>query len=633
MSIEGVPIPIPPSTTTPRKALHITLSRDTSTTDNPPDPWAVLRAAVDADADDSVSTPIWNGLCLKEGGSDVPPTIEEMLSLGSQTFLVGTRASSSQINRRGKFPSSKPQDAGPLYRPFSTISSRDSPDPLIRRRSQSYGDLATKNATQVDGARQSSPNGDGFSTPKGNGSSSRLDKQASTGMLRVETDLFAWEDFAKTGFGDSPVTAGLTLSPSIALSLFNPVSPAVESLPNGTDGAAHEKPEATTFVPEERSKYALVAEEVVSMDDIFISFVEDGQLDPAATSTWAPFALVRLAKPKAIPSDSDKVFDCLLVTVRDQMSPSATEEKPAVPAPIVPTNAVASTSRSSTFGLGGITKPFQRPSPSGQSDHKRKNFFGQTLSKPAQRVDVLDRLSEDGGRTSPISAASLTSAGHPSIPDGDSIASSLAITHSNGIRRGTLARPSISNDSLPSDWRYKLEGSAHIVFEYRGTLSAYTGHVLRVSKISNPEGRDAVESEWREVLVPRLIPSKLLAAMTEVVLAETWTSKLMAESESARPRSRKMEARSSGSWAPATKAYLMEDFTYSHSTESTVLSIEIKVFYPKQRERNTYASFSRSGASSLRQNTCKLPSRFRLRHGIAVSACINTFEALCLTRA
>ena len=131
-----------------------------------------------------------------------------------------------------------------------------------------------------------------------------------------------------------------------------------------------------------------------------------------------------------------------------------------------------------------------------------------------------------------------------------------------------------------SDWVYKAEGKAHIVFGYRGKVSAFTCRVLRIRKSGAVAVCEQTQVMWKNVLLPQIIPERLLVEGSPVDLRLDWLQNLLRQAESARPEWRLAEASEQGD--ASTMACLLQDLTCATgcSPGQVVLSVEIKVFRP-----------------------------------------------------
>ena len=146
---------------------------------------------------------------------------------------------------------------------------------------------------------------------------------------------------------------------------------------------------------------------------------------------------------------------------------------------------------------------------------------------------------------------------------------------SETVESGFQSREIASTET--SDWVYKAEGKAHIVFGYRGLVSAFIGRVLRIRKSEALAAYEETQVTWREVLLPQIVPKGLLVEGIQVTLRLDWLRNLLRQAESARPGWRLAEASEQG--VVSTRAYLLEDLTCAAglSPDQTVVSVEIKV--------------------------------------------------------
>ena len=444
------------------------MSRESSPSGSSTNPARIIHLAVGAGAATGVSLPIWDSIRRHPEASDAI-TFDEILSQQSRAFLETIRARDSKINDI----SSKPfayipadQQNGPMYeyRPFSTIPLRDSPKQHTSRKSQSFDDLTILTTPKPNIKLSGSPM-EKMGGMSDGGGSSRIDKQVSNGIMRDMSD--PWEDFRKIGFGESPVSA-LSLS---HIMISAPSTP-VETTGSGTfvspAGAVHARHESQAAPPEMPSTPCIGREDVIEMDPLFVSFVEDGQLDATATTDWPSFTLLRLKQLNPSIESTDKPIDSLLVTVDERQRPARqTIPDKQVIIPSRPSlGAISSASRSKSFSLRDITGSFRRSGSFGLKGGLRKSFFG---ASGRSSGEALAPLSETGGvleyqpALSPVSSPStITEMGvlvnPPSMEPAldvnqNSTVSDSVITEMGG----TIKPPSTS----PSIFLAKVDESTH----------------------------------------------------------------------------------------------------------------------------------------------------------------------------
>lgn len=376
-----------------------------------------------------------------------------------------------------------------------------------------------------------------------------------------------WADFEKAGFADSPTSLAkldLSLSPS---SVPLPLSPSSPHSPNSTVPLAS---------PSSRPGSIAKSEEVIEIDDTFISFVQDAQSDPS-TISWAPFALVRLARP--IEHDS-KPVELLLVSVTRPAPPPEILTRPSLRA--ASPSQTSTTSRRNPFGLRDLAGNIKRsPSLNGVGQSFRRAFSG-TSRNLSQRSE-LEPLSEQAVLdldAQPVDERAIARLGRSSDR------SKKALTPSGSLATETRTeaneRPGSNFDSVVDDWAYVAEGGAHWVFAYRGCEESYINHVLRIPKPSDHDKERTAHQDakriWRDELLPRLVPGDLPPSTREVTLDQAWVDDLITASASSRPNSRVDSDKGAQGAGGVVRAALMEDLRSSENSDGQlVLTIEIKV--------------------------------------------------------
>ncbi|ORY25926.1 inositol-pentakisphosphate 2-kinase, partial [Naematelia encephala] len=135
----------------------------------------------------------------------------------------------------------------------------------------------------------------------------------------------------------------------------------------------------------------------------------------------------------------------------------------------------------------------------------------------------------------------------------------------------------VSEDTVSGDWHYKAEGGAHLIFGYTGSSPAYRGKVLRIRKVSaaGDDAQMAVADEWRDRLLPKLVPSHLLVPAHAVTLSFTFVHELMLSASGVRPAWRKKDQSTA---EEDVRAWLLEDLSAvdQGGNNRRTLSIEIK---------------------------------------------------------
>ncbi|WVQ83029.1 hypothetical protein IAT38_005167 [Cryptococcus sp. DSM 104549] len=601
-------LPLPPPTSFTRRTLHVKVGCTVPTAQAVHDPEEILKTALASKAADGAVLPLWSSL-----RGEPQKGLSGLLSEESNDFLRAVAQASALTPPSTPLTTpSTPTDDGPLYRPFSQVHSR--------KRSQSHtgtppspsNDAKSDPTTPVAEPKPASPS----PSPR---------KQASMSSLRP-VDTQVWDDFSKTGFSTSsnPVgDLGLAFSPISPTGSNGPASPTDSAgvtggLSRGPSVARRPLPrKKTTFLdtakPSEAPAlaYSLVEEAVIDVDDVFMAFVEDGQLDVVSAS-WPPFALVRLAEPIKVVTD-EKPVEWLLVTIvhRPPVAPraeDASEPPEFITRPTSPGGASTTSRMSTTRNLRDFANSFRRSSSSGSVGRPsmgmgmRKSFFGsssRSLSKQAELAPLSENELSPSARRSgelrhPPSAQSLATdytVGEMGemikIPSPGELQQAQekrevpAETH-----QLKMAGPaSVSGDTAPGDWAYIAEGGAHVVFAYRGKSSSYAGKVIRIRKTepakAGPLPSDHhhdIQREWRHELLSKLLPAELLVASKEITLEEKWFMELLGQADAVRPEKRKVDGKTLvESTSGEGKGLLMEDTTVTERDEGhETLAVEIK---------------------------------------------------------
>ncbi|OCF57109.1 hypothetical protein L486_05968 [Kwoniella mangroviensis CBS 10435] len=608
--------PSPPPSSFPRQTLHVTLTSSLPVTGLFDTPEDILSSSLSAKLDENATAPLWSAL---KAVKDLD--LSKILSTDSMKFLEKV---------------TEPTDIPPTPNPAQMRSpilvnvtpSGQQPTSnggTFRGRYHSHsGDLSSP-ATIVSSSTTSPNLSTLLNVGKDDESPKSVKKQASLGVL-PKSGGSAWDDFQKSGFGDSSKNAGkldLAFSPG---SISKPVVPAASTIQLGaniTEESVAKK--RATFSDSKGSKavYGIAIEEVVEIDDTFIAFVEDAQLDRPSTASWPPFSLVRL-NPLVQPLQCEKVIEWLLITVVHhpphipvpQHKPQSTPEL-GLNRPTSPSSSKAGTPR----GLKGITESFKRSSSFQSGMNLRRSFFGTSgfsLSLSRHASDELDTLPESESDNAcqlraPLSAASLTPTEYtitemgemikipspnekveeaivdpsastgagPSVVAEKEIDTDVATIKGKPMVTGLTTGPSV--DTLVSQWKYAGEGAEHIVFSHRGTLSEYNGKVLRLRKSqflgnspTDPEYRQTL-NEWTFNLLPQLVPLELLIKTHEVNLAEGWVKDLFTQADATRPEERKLLGDLKSLVVGEAKGVIMEDTTTNEKKDGIVsLAFEIK---------------------------------------------------------
>lgn len=539
-------LPSAPSASFKHQVLHISL---TSASPLPPrdslSPQALKELAIGSRESHSSSLPLWHLVPSQLALSDASGVVKEASEVVPDAQIVSTPPVSSSDTQ----PTTEP-----MYRPFSTIEPEDSQPSHVRRRSQSYSgaqSLLLGPPLQAEASPAASTS-----------TTNRLVKQSSTSMLRPSSNQpESWENFMETGFADSSESK-LELSPQVPT---NSPRPLIRGVSFGSENkAVTTDAKSVHSVLDRSSNFSVASEEVIDIDDLFTTFVQDNLADPLVTTTWPAFALIQLADP--IKSD-DKEIAWVLIDVQHRPPP------PEVIIPVV--QRAASPTEPTTAKTLNM---FRRSSSFGIGNTSRLSLFGRSRSGPRTSASTtnLPMLSEDTSGlktndTPPLSAApteyTITEMGEMvKVP-----ASTASIEPSTDI---------LSDSSLPNDWEYRAEGRAHLIFKYIGPSPIYRHRVLRVRKPNVPaDDADQVGAHWRDTLLPRLVPAEFLLTAQPVNLKLGWTEKLFEAADAKRPEARRKET---GSLVDALSgkvwAALMDDTTAVPADGADkILTIEVKV--------------------------------------------------------
>ncbi|WRT67916.1 uncharacterized protein IL334_004890 [Kwoniella shivajii] len=600
--------PSPPPSSFPRHTLHLSLTSSTPLSEILSKPGEILQASLSAKMAQDASLPLWSSISTEK------VDLSDLVAEDSLKFLKTITRDTDLPSNNPKIIENKtpsPPVHEPLYRPFSTISAGSTS--RIRHHSHSGG---IPSPTDHITSSPTLPNFLSYEPMKQEGDSPKsVKKQASLGVL-PQGGGSAWDDFQKTGFGDSPKTfseLALAFSPKSTAST-SPKTPDVRSEVNGTRPVMKKR---TTFndskVP--TPVYSITEEEVIEIDDLFMAFAEDAQLDPTSVALWPPFSLVRLASPLSS-FESNKKIEWLLVTVTHKAapppefrySPEFDHTRPTSP---------SSSKPGTPRGFRGITESFKRSTSFQSGMALRKSFFGNssfTLSRHTS--DELSPLPESETSNAhalkaPLSAQSLTPTEYtitemgemikiPSASDkvplipldptpeiseatiDDPARDPVVITMKTPHRETTISSGP-SADSLYEDWQYFSEGAEHIVFSYRGSSPKYVGQVLRLRKSqftvdasSDPEYKQTRE-DWSSKLLPKLLPENLLLHTEHVNIAQKWLENLLEAAEELRPVKRRAVGALTGLVNGDGHGMLVEDTTINEKGDGLVnLAFEIK---------------------------------------------------------
>lgn len=572
-------LPLPPASTFPRKVLHVALGTDSSVPRGS-DPERVANEALVAKVDDEVAAPEWEEVSKPDGKA---VTLDDILAEGSRAFIE-------------EFLKTKNIDI--LSPPTSP---RLSPEPFdeygSRRRSQSHGDIP----------RLGSPSPSSPASP--------------TKLSPGNAGPTGWSDFEKMGFSDTSDNVK-----GISLSLVQPTASSSTPRP---------KPKrAVTTTTEPKITYLIAAEEIIELDDAFIQFVEDGQLDLSASSTWPRFALLQLKKPTSS-STAEEPVNWVLVTVQKRIPRvTAPDDDPfdintaALDRSVSPGRESSVSRLSSTFGLKDFATNW-RSSGMFHSKSSRKSFLGSTRSSrggdSVRGHESIRSSSNYDGSTNNVSTLPVVNEGHKnklstsseapteytitemgemvkvpmprssSIPSvgkaGVAAAAGVAAVAGAGAAGGAKRLTQVLEDEEPSkltqtptsDWVYLGEGGAHVVFRYQGEEPELQGRAIRLKKVGAATGPGEV---WSHTLLPQVVDPNLMISVTSSRVNEEWTRSVVTPNEMVRDSERRADGTLADLVDYALPAQIMEDLTAPVKGEK-VLALEIKPkwgFLPSEKD-------------------------------------------------
>jgi len=352
-------LPLPPPSSFPRHTLHIELETETKLASiSPAD---LLKSALQATA--SSDTPLLARLqSLATAQEDQKTYVDHVVQLESQGFLKRSALTSSALAPSN--PKSNCASTDYLNLPTSTSarsvdkSAHPQLTPLLEL-SQELGNLAGTHPK-----------------PKTLG---QRDANSLTTAKKAD-----WDDFSKTGFGDAPETVtkfDLQLSPRVSPLPLSPSPSSTGPLVPAT--SVH--------------SFKAIREERIEIDDAFLPFVEDSQLDKS-NQLFGGLSLVRLSADAALELSGESTVEWLIMSVI---------YKAPAPLPVPPsTLRSASPSKESTmtrkrFSLGGFTSNFRRSSSMAlkvdDATARRSMFGGTGTSKNSSTQGGLEPLQEGAG--------------------------------------------------------------------------------------------------------------------------------------------------------------------------------------------------------------------------------------------
>ncbi|WWC70892.1 uncharacterized protein I206_104844 [Kwoniella pini CBS 10737] len=625
-----------PSTSRTRPTLHIILTSPQAISGYlTPD--EIFNAALSSRVADNVSFPVWSAVSRNNAQGS-----SSLLSDDSVKFLrSSTRCDNiTSIASPAREPHENvvQTESTPLYQPFLSTQTESQ----SRRRYRSHPDDSVPIKTTLS-TSSTTPN---LSTVMKNaddaGPPNSLKKQASLGILS-QNGGSAWDDFQKSGFGDSPVTEGkldLAFSPSTHVATDSTIA-TQPKVGKSSDIVRGNLPKQTTFDISTTLKndYTISEEDVIGLDDNFISFVQDAQMDPSSIPSWPSFALVRLASSIAF-SETANAIEQLLITVQHVPAPPSPQPR-ARPSENMPNRSTSPvSSRAGTpRGFKNLTETFKRSTSFQNGMNLRKSFFDtSSFSLSRHTSNKLANLPEGENRElrAPLSAQSLTPTEYtitemgemikipssdqaeqavsnsPQIAEGNFVTSTereadVVTIKGKQMHEGTESGPSA--DTLASQWQYVGEGAEHIVFSYRGTMSIYNGQVLRLKKSqffgnspTSPEYRQT-QTDWITTFLPKLVSPELLIKTNEVTLSENWTTDLFALADAIRPEARKLSGDLKTLVVGKSKGVIMEDTTTNEKKDGIVnLAFEIK---PKWGFLPDAATIIPTEAAKIKSQNCR----------------------------
>ncbi|OCF30439.1 hypothetical protein I316_07926 [Kwoniella heveanensis BCC8398] len=636
-------LPVPPPSSFPRQTLHVTLSSTVPPIGLFRSPEELLKSAVSAKQDEDASLPHWAS--LKRAASDDQVDLAAIIAEDSLAFLRKTAQASAQT------PPSTPSlsaasprtpintNDGPLYRPFSTVSGgRSSP------RTRAFSQDAI--ASPPPGSSSHNPSAGDMSDSK---PYKEVKKQSSLSILpNGGGGGSIWDDFSKSGFGDSPNTVGelgLAFSPQ---SNSAPLSPAGSNvnLSSGSRRPAVKK--RTTFQESSKAvaaEYTILQEDVIEIDDTFLSFVEDAQIDSRCVLDWPPFSLVRLASRISSDTADHRRIEWLLVTVVHRPPPPPPEPEVVEPDVQNRPTSPASSKQGTPRGFRNIADSFKRSSSFQSHMGLRRSFFGTSGFSLSRHVpDDLATLPESQSGENcelraPPSAQSLTPTEYTlgemgeivKIPSAaektersraafETVLANLSKEEDEvTIKGGEKAIPGLCTETSAKDWRYNGEGAEHIVFSYRGEEPSHIGQVLRIKKSTlalapqSPVDLKPVHAVWRDKLLPKLVSPDLLLHSNTIDLEQSWAKELLGAAESVRPEKRREGAGKGLADLVASdiQALVMEDTTINEKgSDKVTLAVEIK---PKWGFLPSAEWISPSEAVPIKSQNCRFCLHSHLR--------------------
>lgn len=547
-------LPSPPPSSFPRHTLKIHLEVETKL-DGSASPLDILESALQGTS--GTETPRFAKLrVLATAKEDSKAYFDHVISLESQAFMR-------------RFPRSESRGVD------LTSSSRQTSDTGAHPQLTPLLELSEEVATLANGHPRL---GSGKEYPM------------SSDMPKAD-----WDDFQKTGFGSAP---------EVLTKLDLGLSPSDRPLPKSTSSLAIDQAPSTSkpkpSITEPKHSLKAVREERIDIDDAFLPFIEEMQLN-TTTSIFRNIALVRLAANTAAELSEESPIEWILLVVEHKPPPAPVAIAPPAPRSWSPSK--ESTMSKKRFSLGGFTSTFRRSS-SGLKEEEGLKAGRKSIGGGTTRISMgqggrgLGSLPEDaGGLGDPTENQSdafrvgemgelIAIPNKPAEPqsiDGSNVSLDKPTERPAEETATSSTAAALFDGTTTSDWHYIAEGGANLVFGYHGPSNKFRNKALRIPKtpaqdISAGPSEYEVSESWRQDLLLRLLSKKYLPVTEAVSLDASWVERLLQESHSARPETR-IETHPEPSPSTQTvQATLMTDLRGGSSgPDVKVLAIEVKV--------------------------------------------------------
>ena len=540
-------------------------------------PKSILKACVSASGQETRSTSLWSQLRSQYGETPGSSDLDILMAEDSQRFFAALPDPEPLKTKSNGTPTAPPKDDQLVYRPFSAFSPGVSSNNVSRRRSRSFNEYqddndesrveAVKPAPLVSPLESLSQEVEALRLRS---SPTKLNRRPSESVIQRSAGVDGsklWASFESSGFGDRPAP-NLQLSPRIRAPPSSPATNANGQM-NGFERPIYPQRRVVT---KPDPTYTIEGEETVNLDDLFMSFVEDGQLDPGVQS-WPSFALLRLKMPISH-GDPSKPIDWLLISL--QCRPPV-----IIPDAPEPRRSMSPSGFSTTSRFGSSMGLFRRASSSFSLNAARRSIFSSSqrpINKRGPSTPALNALNEDhpeqkqgemAPAVTPPSAVSTAPTEYTITEMGEMIK-----VPSQDVP-ATSARLDPSLDTSVEDWTLNGQGGAHFVFAYRGIKPQYRGQILRIRKMRHELSADTARGDvWSQELLPRLLPADLLLSASTVQLQEPWLRTLLPVVPGSASQPFDNQQSNNG----GIDAWIMEDLTAPASGKNgSVLCIEIKV--------------------------------------------------------